>query len=198
MEHRSAPLIAFRPGFYSQHRVRRTGVWKKRACTDITVRLDTPTVKRCYFCWFFSFFFFFYQIFPKCIQVIPHVTRKVRIEMVTPRLVNITVHVLSTARSHQRCIGSFLITCAVSRDTGWWIMALTGPHLGDVSLVFLSEMCRWLYTNTEPNTNSHTERKMINKSTTVLGNELTINYSLRHVHQNLFYIKHPQVSIGLL
>ena len=36
---------------------------------------------------------------------------------------------------HQCCIGSFPITVAV-RDTRWWIMALSGPHLGDVSLVF--------------------------------------------------------------
>lgn len=65
---------------------------------------------------------------------------------------------------HQCCIGSFLITLSVRLDTGWWIMASTGPHLGDLSLAFPCEVCRWLCADTKTNTNTHTERKTTNRS----------------------------------
>lgn len=55
----------------------------------------------------------------------------------------------------------------VRPDTGWWITAPTGPHLGDVSLVFPCKVCRWLYADTQTNAitknNTHAGWKATNR-----------------------------------
>lgn len=61
---------------------------------------------------------------------------------------------LNPSSSHQCCIDSIPITTAARLDTGWWIVAPAGPHLGDVSPVFPREVRKWLYAGAGTNTNS--------------------------------------------
>lgn len=161
MVHRSAPLIAFRPGFYSPR------LGEDDRCTE-----ETSVFGRTRIPWRYTYTCrSFFEIFSKITtdDDIPLSVSKPQIS------INGDGHSLSQTSippsmhcrqpgPHQCCIGSFLITFAVRLDTGWWIMAPTGPHLGDVSLVFPCEVCRWLHRDTKTNTNTHTGRKTTNRS----------------------------------
>lgn len=165
MQHHSAPLIAFRPGFYSPggddgwtqecEWTHAAVYWHLGAHVNPLItallvltleaflkknqtKLLTTSSTLLFHCW-------------------PQTPRWWRRSAVLS-----IVRESLVARPHQCCIGSFLITFAVRLDTGWWIMAPTRPHLGDVSLVFPCEVCRWLYTDT--NTNTHAGWRTTNRS----------------------------------